>query len=294
MRAFAFSVLFFVLIAAGGAQGAETAVPATAETSPAAAQRLAAAPTPLPPAAPPAAADEYGDIEDPAEVNGAGTNGEAKGEIADPLEPFNRAMYHFNDRLYFWVLKPVAQGYGQVVPKPARVGVSNFFANLAFPVRFVNSLLQANVTGALEELARFTINTLWGIGGLLDPAASEEIALKRHNEDLGQTLGVYGMGPGFFINWPFFGPSSPRDTVGLIGDGFLSPLAYLNPWYTGAGIKLYDRVNDTSLTIGDYESLKGAAIDPYIALRNAYVQYRLQKIQRRGGESGANSRLPQQ
>ena len=91
--------------------------------------------------------------------------------------------------------------------------------------------------------------------------SSEEIALTKQDEDLGQTLGVYGVGPGFFITWPFFGPSNPRDTVGLVGDGFLSPIAYLNPWYAGAGVKVYDRVNDTSLAIGDYESLKGAAID---------------------------------
>ena len=94
-----------------------------------------------------------------------------KARIADPLEPFNRAMYHFNDKLYFWVLKPVAQGYRQVVPEVARIGVNNFFSNIAFPIRFVNCLLQANFNGAARELGRFVLNTLWGIGGLLDPAS---------------------------------------------------------------------------------------------------------------------------
>ena len=131
-----------------------------------------------------------------------------------PLEPFNRAMYHFNDKLYFWLLKPVAQGYGKVVPEAARVGVSNFFANLAFPIRFVNCLLQANFEGAAAELGRFTVNTLWGVGGFLDPASSKDINLSKQDEDFGQTLGAYGLGQGFFINWPIFGPSSPRDTVG--------------------------------------------------------------------------------
>ena len=85
--------------------------------------------------------------------------------IADPLEPFNRAMYHFNDKLYFWVFKPVAQGY-KVVPEGVRVSVSNFFANLTFPVRFVNCLLLADLRGAGTELGRFVINTTMGIGGL--------------------------------------------------------------------------------------------------------------------------------
>ena len=297
MKAFPCHLLLLVLLAAGCAHGPEPAASLTPSGAPPAARQVLpiASTAPLPPPspakpAPPeaAAADEYGDIEDLDEVDG-----EAKGEIADPLEPFNRAMFHFNDKLYFWVLKPVAQGYGKAVPEPARISVSNFFTNLAFPIRFVNCLLQANFAGAATELGRFTVNTLWGIGGLLDPAASEEIALTKQDEDLGQTLGVYGVGPGFFITWPFFGPSNPRDTVGLVGDGFLSPIAYLNPWYAGAGVKVYDRVNDTSLAIGDYESLKGAAIDPYVALRNAYVQYRLQKVQRKGGNAAtAGSGLP--
>ncbi len=90
---------------------------------------------------------------------------EEKVGIADPLEPFNRAMYHFNDKLYFWVLKPVAQGYRKVVPEEARVGVGNFFANITFPIRFVNCLLQANFRGAASELGRFVINTHLGYRG---------------------------------------------------------------------------------------------------------------------------------
>jgi phospholipid-binding lipoprotein MlaA len=204
---------------------------------------------------------------------------EEKAGIADPLEPFNRAMYHFNDTLYFWVLKPVAQGYQKVVPERARVSVRNFFSNLAFPVRFVNCLLQGNFSGASAELGRFTVNTIWGIGGLLDPAASEEIKLSKQDADLGQTLGVYGVGQGFYINWPILGPSSPKDTVGMVGDFFLHPFTYLTTaWDTSIGIKAYEKVNATSLAIGDYEALKEAAIDPYVAIRDAYVQYRLKKV----------------
>jgi phospholipid-binding lipoprotein MlaA len=202
-----------------------------------------------------------------------------KAGIADPLEPFNRAMFHFNDKLYFWVLKPVAQGYQKVVPEPARVSVSNFFSNLTSPVRFVNCLLQANLSGAATELGRFLVNTLWGIGGLMDPASSKDIELAKQDADFGQTLGVYGLGQGFYINWPIFGPSSPRDTVGLAGDFFLHPFSYLiTAWDTSVGIRAYEKVNTTSLSIGDYESLKEAAIDPYVAVRDAYVQYRLKKV----------------
>jgi phospholipid-binding lipoprotein MlaA len=204
-----------------------------------------------------------------------------KAQIADPIEPLNRAMYHFNDKLYFWALKPVAQGYNMVVPEVARISVKNFFSNLRFPARFVSCLLQADFSGAATEFGRFTINTVWGIGGLLDPSSNKELDLQKQDTDLGQTLGVYGVGQGFYIVWPILGPSSPRDSVDVVGDYFLYPVSYINPWYVWLGVRGYEEVNDTSLRIGDYESLKDAAIDPYIALRDAYVQYRLKKVEQR-------------
>ena len=205
-----------------------------------------------------------------------GENGEFT--IADPLEPFNRAMFTFNDRLYFWVLKPVAQGYNKVVPETARVGVRNFFDNIKFPIRFVNNLLQANFEGAVSELGRFTVNTIWGIGGLLDPSSKQELAIRKYDADLGQTLGIYGVGQGFYIVYPVLGPSSARETVELVGDTFLDPLSYLSPWYYWIGTRAYEEVNAISLRIGDYESLTEAAIDPYLSVRDAFVQYREQKI----------------
>jgi phospholipid-binding lipoprotein MlaA len=297
MKAFSFPVFLFVVFATGCAHSPDPAASLAPPAAPPQAQQILVVsdPVQIPSTLPETPVksetkivDDYGDIEVLEKVSE-----EEKAEIADPLEPFNRAMYHFNDKLYFWLLKPVAQGYGKLVPEPARVGVSNFFANLAFPIRFVNCLLQANFGGAAEELGRFTINTLWGIGGLLDPASSKDINLSKQDEDFGQTLGAYGIGQGFFINWPIFGPSSPRDTVGLVGDAFLTPASYLSPWYAGAGTRGYGMVNDTSLKIGDYESLKGAAIDPYVAIRDAYVQYRLKKVKRKGGNSPAeDSGLP--
>jgi phospholipid-binding lipoprotein MlaA len=297
MKAFSFPVLLFVFFVAGCAHSPDPVASLGPPVAPPQARQVMVVsdsvqipplPAEMPVTSETKNVDDYGDIEVLDKVGE-----EAKSEIADPLEPFNRAMYHFNDKLYFWVLKPVAQGYGKVVPEAARVGVGNFFANLAFPIRFVNCLLQANFKGAAAELGRFTVNTLWGVGGFLDPASSEDINLSKQDEDFGQTLGTYGLGQGFFIIWPLFGPSSPRDTVGLVGDAFLTPSTYFSPWYAGAGTRVYDKVNDTSLKIGDYESLKEAAIDPYVAIRDAYVQYRLKKVNRKAGDTPAeDSGLP--
>jgi len=205
--------------------------------------------------------------------------------IADPIEPFNRAMNQVNDKMYFWLLKPAAQGYKVVVPEPARISVKNFFFNLKFPVRFVSCVLQTDFKGAATETGRFVINTVWGIGGLMDPASSTELALEKQDTDLGQTLGVYGVGHGFYIVWPFFGPSSPRDTVSLVGDQVLYPLSFLNIWYTSFITKPVEVINSTSFRIGDYESLIGAAIDPYVAIRNAYIQYRMKDVKARKAKS---------
>ena len=210
---------------------------------------------------------------------------EERVEIADPIEPFNRAMYQFNDKLYYWALKPAATGYKAVVPEPARISVKNFFFNLGFPIRFVNCLLQADFSGAGGEFGRFTINTLWGIGGLLDPSSDKEIGLVKQETDFGQTLGVYGVGHGFYMVWPVLGPSSPRDSVDIAGEYFLSPLSYVGPWYSGLGIRPFEMINSASLRIGEYESLQSAAIDPYVAMRDAYIQYRLKKIKARKARS---------
>jgi phospholipid-binding lipoprotein MlaA len=223
--------------------------------------------------------DEYKDDQNLDYAND--TFKEERVEIADPLEPVNRAMHQFNDKLYFWALKPVAQGYKIVVPEPARISVKNFFSNLGFPSRFLSCLLQTDFGGAATEAGRFTINTVWGIGGLLDPSSNKELDLQMQDTDLGQTLGVYGVGHGFYLVWPVLGPSSPRDSVDIAGDYFLAPLSYFYEWYYGLGVRGYKEINATSLRIGDYEALKGAAIDPYVAFRDAYIQYRLKKVKAR-------------
>jgi phospholipid-binding lipoprotein MlaA len=214
------------------------------------------------------------------DLQGEETEGVGKAvEIADPLEPFNRAMFQFNDKLYFWALKPVAQGYNKVVPEGARVSVKNFFSNLRFPIRFVSCLFRADFNCAATEVGRFTVNTIWGVGGLLDPASSKQLDIPKREADLGQTLGVYGLGQGFYFVWPVLGPSSLRDSVGFVGDFFLYPVSYIRPWYAWLPVRAYEEVNSASLKIGDYEFLKDAAIDPYLALRDAYAQYRQKVIE---------------
>jgi phospholipid-binding lipoprotein MlaA len=215
--------------------------------------------------------DEYAD----------NTTKEERVEIADPLESVNRVTHEFNDNLYFWAVKPVAQGYKAVVPEPARISVKNFFSNLGFPARFISCLLQTDLSGAATEAGRFTINTIWGIGGLLDPSSGKELNLQEQDTDLGQTLGVWGVGQGFYLVWPVFGPSTPRDTVSIAGNYFLDPVSYVNPWSARLGVNVVDKVNSASLRIGDYEALKDAAVDPYVAFRDAYVQYRYKRVKAR-------------
>lgn len=197
--------------------------------------------------------------------------------ISDPLEPLNRVFFHFNDKLYFWILKPAARGYKAVTPEKVRVGIRNFFYNLGFPVRFVNCLLQAKGDAAANELVRFFTNSTVGLFGLLD-VATHKLELKKNDEDLGQTLGVYGLGPSFYINWPVLGPSSLRDTLGGIGDAFLDPVNGIDRSKYRASVQAYKAVNETSLSIGVYEDLKKAAIDPYVALRDAFFQRRQSMI----------------
>jgi len=198
--------------------------------------------------------------------------------IRDPIWPWNRAMYHFNDKLYFWLLKPVARGYRFVVPERGRIWVRNFFHNLTMPIRAVNCVLQGKGKKTADEIASFLVNTTWGILGFGDPAKNR-LNIKKHDEDFGQTLQVYRMGNGFYIVWPIFGPSTVPDSIGLVGDRFLNPVTYVQPWEASLGITAYNTVNDTSLKIGDYESIKEAAVDPYIAIRDAYIQYRKKKVE---------------
>lgn len=199
-------------------------------------------------------------------------------KVPDPLEPFNRVMFNVNDALYFWVVKPGSEIYAGVIPEPARVGIRNFFSNLTTPARLVNCLLQGKGDGAEIELRRFAINTTCGILGFGDPAL-DEYGLEPVREDLGQTLAVYGFGDGFYLVLPVLGPSNARDAVGRLGDWFLNPVSYVEPTEAAYGITAFKFTNRSSLNIGEYESFKSMTVEPYIAMRKTYAQYRTKQIQ---------------
>ena len=197
----------------------------------------------------------------------------------DPLEGINRLMFGLNDVLYFWVFKPVAQTYKVIAPEPARIGIRNFFQNVSTPVRYVNCLLQGKGPAADIELRRFLVNTTVGILGFGDPAR-DQYGLDPTWEDLGQTLGVHGMDSGFYIVWPVFGPSTVRDSLGMVGDAFLNPVRYVEPWETSFAISATRVINGGSFHIDEYEEFKAAFLEPYIAMREAYVQNREASIKK--------------
>ena len=199
-------------------------------------------------------------------------------EVADPLEPVNRIMYGVNDILHDWVLKPVSQAYKGVIPQPARLGIRNFFHNLTTPVRLANCLLQGKGDAAGTEFNRFVVNTTVGVLGFGDPA-QDQFGLQPAAEDLGQTLATHGLGNGFYIVWPLLGPSTIRDSVGMAGDLFLNPVCYVEHTETAIGISTVSFTNESSFHIGEYEAFRSAALDPYVAMRQAYIQYRNKKIQ---------------
>jgi len=195
--------------------------------------------------------------------------------IPDPLYEFNYGMWVFNDRLYFWVLKPVARVY-KVVPEEIRLAIKNMFYNIRFPVRFVGCLLQGKGQKAKYEFGSFFLNTTVGFLGMANVASHYDF-LDPSPEDMGQTFAVWGFDNGAYIMVPFFGPYSFRDGFGKLIDTFIDPIWWLGRnqelWMT-LGLRAYEAVNDTSLRIGDYEALKEAALDPYVAIRDAYVQNR--------------------
>lgn len=197
--------------------------------------------------------------------------------VIDPLSGYNRIMTRVNDRFYFWLIKPVSQGYGAVMPEFARLSVGRFFRNLLMPVHFVNNLLQLKPKRAGTELARFALNTTVGVLGFGDPAVNR-FNLQSYPEDFGQTLGHYGIGAGFHIVLPLLGPSNLRDSLGLIPDYYLAPVSYIDNVKTELVVDAYRQVNYTSLHIGEYESLKKDAVDFYTFLRDGYEQRRVNQI----------------
>jgi phospholipid-binding lipoprotein MlaA len=182
-------------------------------------------------------------------------------------------VFYFNDKLYIYGLRPISKGYVTVVPTVARKGIKNFFTNLFFPIRFVNALLQGKGEAAGREFSAFFINTTLGFGGV-NNFAQKHVGIRLEDEDFGQTLGSYGIGSGVYLVLPVLGPSSFRDAVGRAGDWLVNPINYAQPWELSWGAWGLEKVSWTSFHIGEYKAFKEASIDPYAAMRDAYLQNR--------------------
>ena len=217
----------------------------------------------------------FDDFEDETEIE----------EIYDPLNGYNRVMTTFNDKLLLNVFTPISKAYNEVVHYEVRDSVLKFFKNLYYPPRVVNNLLQGKFVNSFEETERFVINTTVGVLGFFDPAKSY-FGIEAHNEDFGQTLGFYGVGSGPHIVLPLFGPSNLRDMFGMLPDSYLSPIDYTDrEWFTLTdnwveylGVRSYEEINEFSLHIEKYETVKKDAIDLYPYLRDIYEQYRDNQI----------------
>jgi phospholipid-binding lipoprotein MlaA len=211
------------------------------------------------------------------------SNGEEAGTpvqmVQDPFEKLNRLMFDINDRLYYYALKPASFVYAAYFPPDLRICIKRAFYNFAYPIRCVNCILQGKLEGAGTETARFLINSTIGVAGFFDVAKREFNLTVVHDEDFGQTLGVWGAGPGFYLVIPLVGPTNVRDVLGTIADGFADPLYWLAPtWLAESGIRSGRYVNEFSLRADEYEDFKKAALDPYIAMREGYNQIRQKDI----------------
>ena len=190
----------------------------------------------------------------------------------DPFEGLNRTMFTVNDKLDQYALKPVAKGYVFITPQPVRDSVTNFFSNIGDVYIAANNLLQLKITDGVEDIMRIVINTVFGVGGLFDVATLAK--LPKHENDLGLTLGHYGVPAGPYLVLPLFGPSTVRDAVGSIGNYYVNPLSYIDP--PGLSWALYglNVINTRANLLSASDVLEGAALDKYSFVRNAYLQRR--------------------
>jgi phospholipid-binding lipoprotein MlaA len=195
----------------------------------------------------------------------------------DPWESFNRKMFDFNRRVDRFVLKPVARVWNFVVPELAQQSLANAFDNIAMPRRLINSLVQLKIEAAGRELARFFLNISMGVGGFFDVAT--ELGIPRSEEDTGQTLGHYGVGPGPYLVLPFLPPLTVRDAFGFAADGAMQPISYVAPFEATVGMRGGQVVNDRSLNLETFEEFERLTFDLYAATRNAYLQRRQRLIE---------------
>ena len=193
----------------------------------------------------------------------------------DPLEGVNRGVYKFNDVTDKVIFKPVASGYKAITPTPVRKGVNNFFNNLGSITTVLNDLLQFKFAHAFTDAGRFVINSTFGLAGLIDVAGMDNIP--QHKEDFGQTLGYWGAGNGAYLVLPILGPSSVRDTTGLVFDTFTSdPVQYLHRHDVAASnwTRTAQFIDKRTELLDAKDLVDDASLDPYAFARDAYMQRR--------------------
>jgi phospholipid-binding lipoprotein MlaA len=194
-------------------------------------------------------------------------------ETWDPFEPFNRAMFAFNEKFDRWLLKPTARGYDRLLPDVVKQGVGNFFSNLIQPRVALNDLLQGKLTQSARDTGRFLVNTTAGVLGFVDVA--KFVGLEPKEEDWGQTFAVWGVGNGPYFVWPIIGPRYARDTLGFGFDWLSNPITYVDPPAVGWGLWGLDIVDTRARFLPAEKVLEQAmGDDKYIFIREAYRQRR--------------------
>jgi len=211
--------------------------------------------------------------------------GEGDAEVNDPIEPFNRVMFGFNEVLIKYLIGPIARGYNAVLPGPAREVVRNFLTNLNGPVVLANDLLQGEFKRGYDTTMRLMINSTVGILGFIDVA--EKLGYKKHGEDFGQTLAVWGIGEGFYLVLPIFGPSNPRDALGkMVVDPYFDPLGYYldntDREEIGYGLTAARGITGYAAFVDQIDDLRANSLDFYGALRSLYRQRRKAEINNGG------------
>lgn len=202
-------------------------------------------------------------------------------EANDPLEPLNRVVFGFNQGVDILLLKPAAEVYHGITPDPVEKGVRNFLRNLRSPIILVNDLLQGDIKAASVTSSRMMVNTLFGVGGIID-VGEETGDLPFHDADFGQTLAVWGVGEGPYLVLPLLGPSSVRDATGSVVDSLGDPVSiYLRA--EDADALILGRTGMTALdarvrVLGDLEELQETSLDYYAAIRSLYRQTRAREI----------------
>ena len=196
-------------------------------------------------------------------------------EIFDPFEPINRAIFSFNNAADKIILEPAAKGYKKL-PSPVQSGIGNFINNLKMPLVIVNQLLQGQGKNAIESTGRFVVNTTAGVFGLIDVA--DKVGLEKKQEDFGQTLASWGVGDGFYIVLPIFGPSNVRDSAGMLLTYTTDPInayavsegeAWILPVRTAT-----NAIDQRSKIIDEVNALRDNSLDYYAAVRSSYYQNR--------------------